>query len=89
MRDARYFYKQSKVGDATCKTHASASLTSATATRYSECSTDMEVTIQSKYLGPEVSKYVERIFVQQLTTNKLYKEQKYKEAMVETFRRVD
>lgn len=84
------FYKQSQVGDATCKTHASAeSLTSATATRYSECSMDMEVTIQSKYLGPEVSKYVERIFVQQLTANKLYKELKYKEAMVETFRRVD
>lgn len=47
------------------------------------------VTIQSKYLGPEVSKYVERIFVQQLTANKLYKELKYMEAMVETFRSVD
>ena len=36
-----------------------------------------------------MSKYVERIFVTQLKTSKYYKDQDYKEALTDTFRRVD
>lgn len=40
-------------------------------------------------LGVEVSKYVEKIFISQLKNSKLYKEGRYEEALLETFRRVD
>ena len=39
--------------------------------------------------GVEVSKYVEKIFISQLKNSKLYKEGRYEEALLETFRRVD
>lgn len=41
------------------------------------------------YAGAEVSKYVEKIFVAQLKGCKSYKEQKYKEALLETYKKVD
>ena len=48
----------------------------------------MEVT-DSLFLGMEVSKYVEKIFIAQLKNSKMYKEGKFGDALVETFRRVD
>lgn len=36
-----------------------------------------------------MAKFVERAFIPQLKSNKYYKDQKYDEALVETFKRID
>lgn len=52
------------------------------------CLMDMEVPFGCDS-GPEVSRFVEKNFVKELKACKLYNDQKYKEALVETFKRMD
>ena len=37
----------------------------------------------------QVSKYVQKIFIAQLKSSKLYKQQKYQQALLQTFKKVD
>lgn len=65
-----------QAGDALCKTPPFPNSKSETVTPSSVSSMAMAVSL-FPYLGLEVSKYVERIFVTQLKSCKLYKEEKY------------
>jgi serine/threonine protein phosphatase PrpC len=42
-----------------------------------------------KYVGPEVSKFVEKFFVSELIKNEQYQMGYYDRALVETFRKMD
>ena len=65
-----------------------ANLISEMVTRCLQCLMGMEVLIIYDS-GPEVSRFVEKNFVKELKACKLYSEQKYKEALVETFKKMD
>ena len=89
MWNARYLIGvRRQAGVATWRMHVFVSWTLGTVTRCSQSLTAMEVLL-SHNSGPEVSRFVEKNLVKELKALKLYQEQKYKEALVETFKRMD
>lgn len=85
MQGKFYFIQ---AGEETCKMQPFARLTLVMETRSLQSLMDMEVPFFA-YEGPEVSKYVEKIFIEELKALNDYKNKNYQKALDEAFRKVD